>query len=137
MIFLHELFMQCLLPNVSMVLTSADATMDLCKLADMADKIMEGTMPTVSAICDTSTDALGVKQLCEEVAHIIDIISSLSSQSHHRSSSINSSRSRQRHSPAPPSFPSSDSFCWYHDKFREAACKCKDPYTWGNAYAGH
>ena len=133
--FLRELFMQHLPPNVRMVLASADATMGPYKLADMADKVMEVTMPTVSAIYDTSTDILGVKQFREEVAHLTDLVSSLSSQTRHRSSSRSSSRSRQRHSPA--RLPSSDSLCWYHDKFREAARKCKDPYTWGNAQAGH
>ena len=137
MSFLRELFMQRLPPNVRMVLASADATMDLYKLADMADKVMEVTTPTVSAICDISTDALGVKQLREEVAHLTDLVSSLSSQAHHRSSSRSSSRSRQRHSPAPTRLPSSDSLCWYHAKFGEVARKCKDPCTWGNAQAGH
>ena len=135
--FLRELFMQRLPPNVRMVLASADATIDLYKLADMADKVMEVITPTVPAICDTSTDVLGVKQLREEVAHLTDFISSLSSQTHHHSSSRSSSRSQQCHSPAPPRLPSSDSLCWYHDRFREAACKCKDPCTWGNAQASH
>ena len=39
--FLRELFLQRLPPNVRMVLASTDDTMDLSKLADMADKVME------------------------------------------------------------------------------------------------
>ena len=50
-------------PNVRMVLTSADASMDLNKLADMADKVMEVAMPTISAITDTHTDTADIKQL--------------------------------------------------------------------------
>lgn len=46
-----------------MVLTSADASMDLNKLADMADKVMEVAMPTISAITDTHTDTADIKQL--------------------------------------------------------------------------
>ena len=38
--------MQHLPPNVRMMLAFADATMDLCKLADMEDKVMEITTPT-------------------------------------------------------------------------------------------
>ena len=87
MSFLRELFLQCLLPNVRMMLASADATMNLCKLTDMAGKVMEVTTPMVSAISNTSTDALGVKQLLEVVAHLADLASSLSSQSSCRSSS--------------------------------------------------
>ena len=51
--FVRELFLQRLPPNVRMVLASADATMDLNKLADMADKVMEVATPTVSAITDS------------------------------------------------------------------------------------
>ena len=73
MSFLREPFIQRLPPNVRMVLASAGATIDLYKLTDMADNVMEVTTPTVSAICDTSTDVLGVKQLREEVAHLNDL----------------------------------------------------------------
>ena len=39
--FLRELFVQRLPSKVRMVLASADSSMDLDKLADMADKVME------------------------------------------------------------------------------------------------
>ena len=96
MSFLRELFMQRLPPNVRMVLASADATMDAYKLADMADKVMEVTTPTVSAFCDISADVFGVKQLCEEAAHLTDLVSSLSSQFRHQSSSRSSSKNSSR-----------------------------------------
>ena len=39
-----------------MVLNSADTTMDLNKLADMADKVMEVVTPVISSIAaDTNT----------------------------------------------------------------------------------
>ena len=44
------LFLQRLPANVRMVLASADVSMDLGKLADMADKVMEVAVPTVAAI---------------------------------------------------------------------------------------
>ena len=37
--FFRELFLQCLPPNVQMVLTSTNSSMDLNKLVDMADKV--------------------------------------------------------------------------------------------------
>ena len=46
--FLRELFLQRLSPNVRMVLASADKNMELHKLADMADKVVEVAAPTVS-----------------------------------------------------------------------------------------
>ena len=72
--FLRELFLQRLPPNVRMVLASTDASMDLNKLADMADKVMEVATPTVSAITDTRTDHSEIKQLREEVARLADLV---------------------------------------------------------------
>ena len=51
--FLRELFLQRLPPNVKMVLASADPAMTLENLADMADKIMEVSAPTVAAVYST------------------------------------------------------------------------------------
>ena len=48
--FLRELFLQRLPANVRMVLASADDSTDLHKLADMADKVMEVSTPTVAAL---------------------------------------------------------------------------------------
>ena len=45
-----------------MVLVSADTTMDLCKLADRAHQVMEVIIPTVSAIADIFTDAIGISE---------------------------------------------------------------------------
>ena len=59
--FLKELILQRLPPNVRMVLASTDASMDLKKLADMADKVMEVATPTVAAISDTHPDTSEVK----------------------------------------------------------------------------
>jgi len=47
--FLRELFLQRLPANVRMVLALADATTDLAKLADMADKIAEVAMSLLSS----------------------------------------------------------------------------------------
>ena len=59
--FLRELFLQRLPPNVRMVFASTDASMDLNKLADMADKVMEVATPTVSSSTDTCTDTSEVQ----------------------------------------------------------------------------
>ena len=131
--FLRELFLQRLPPNVRMVLASTDASMDLSKLADMADKVMEVATPTVSAITDTRIDPSEIKQLREEVARLADLVTPLTTRSRLRSTS----RPRRPHSPAPQNPPPADSLCWYHVKYGEAARKCKDPCSWGNSQAGH
>ena len=130
--FLREPFLQRLPPNVRMVLASTDTSMSLNKLADMADKVMEVATPTVSAITDTRTDTLEVKQLREEVARLADLVASPTTRSRRRSTS----RPRRPQSPAPQNPPPEDSLCWYHAKYGEAAQKCKDPCSWGNSQAG-
>ena len=133
--FLRELFLQHLPPNVRMVLASADASMDLNKLADMADKVMEVAMPTVSAIADKRTETSEVKQLREEVTRLADLVASLTTRSRPRSRSR--STPRRPHSPAPQNSSPEDSLCWYHAKYGETARKCKEPCSWGNSTAGH
>ena len=45
--FLQELFLQCLPPNMRMVLTSTSTTTSLKELAELADKIPEVAAPTI------------------------------------------------------------------------------------------
>ena len=135
--FVWELFLQRLPANVRMVLASTDSSMDLHKLADLADKVMEVATPTVASISGThseDTDTFEVRQLREEVACLTNLVASLSV----RSRQWSSSRPRHPNSPAPPNPPPpQDSLCWYHAKFGKAARKCKDPCSWGNSEARH
>lgn len=110
--------------------------MDIHKLADMADKVMEVAMPTVAAIsgtCPDHVETTEVHKLREEAARLSDLVASLTIPSRPRSRS--SSRSRRPRSPAPTTQPSEDDLCWYHAKFDEAAQKCRDPCSWGNSQA--
>ena len=56
--FLRELFLQRLPSNVRMVLASTDTSMDLNKLAELADKVMEVATPTgtVTHVSDAHPD---------------------------------------------------------------------------------
>ena len=54
--FVRELFFQRLPSNVSIVLASMDTSMDINKLADMADTVMEVATPTAAAVTDTNLD---------------------------------------------------------------------------------
>ncbi len=137
--FLRELFLQRLPANVRMVLASADSTITLDKLAEMADKIMEVATPVVAAVghAYTTESSVEVKQLRKEVAHLTDLVTALTA-SNTPSARRSRSNSRQfRSSPAPKdSIQSADSLCWYHAKFGEAAQKCKEPCNRGNSTAG-
>ena len=125
--------------NVRMVLASADASMTLDKLADMADKVLEVATPTIAAVSDARPDPppasstpSEVQQLREEVARLAARIDALNTRSRRRSTS----RPRRNSSPALPT-SSQDTLCWYHAKFGEDAQKCKEPCTWGlNKQAG-
>ena len=112
--FLRELFLQRLPPNIRIVLASADASMDLNKLADMADKVMKVATPTVSAITDTRSDPSEVKQLRDEVTCLADLVASLTT--HSRRCSM--PRPCHPQGPAPQNPPPSDSLCWYHGQVR-------------------
>ena len=81
--FLCKLFMQRLPANVRVVLASTDLSMDLDKLADMADKVLEVATPSIAAISDPHPDNSKVHRLREEVAHLTDLISSLTTHSRH------------------------------------------------------
>ena len=81
--FVRELFLQRLPSNVRMVLASMDTSIDLNKLADMADKVMEVATLTVSAITSTNlehTKSSEIEKLREEVAKLTDIVASLSTR---------------------------------------------------------
>ena len=61
-----------------MILASADSAMDLQKLADIADKVMEVTTPTVSAIPNTvHPQPSEIEQLHLEVKRLTDLVTSL------------------------------------------------------------
>ena len=130
--FLRELFLQRLPANVRMVLASTDSSIDLDKLADMANKVLEVATPVVATVSATHSSDSEVKQLREEVAHLADLVASLTTQPQCRSSS----RSHHAPSPAATNRPQ-ESLCWYHAKFGEATQKCKEPCSWGNSQAGH
>ena len=126
--FLRELFLQRLPANVRMVLASADVSMDLGKLADMADKVMEVAVPTVAAIpSSTATNSQDVQQLKQEVARLDELVTSLTTLLRHRRPSGHGrtpSPTRTNNPPKPVEL------CWYHAKFGENAKKCKEPCAW-------
>ena len=103
--FLRELFLQRLPSNVRMVLASADSSMDLDKLADMAEKVMEVATPTISAVSNTTdhTDHSEIKQLWEEISRLADLVASLTTQPRHHNQS--QSRPCRTASPAPSLHP--------------------------------
>ena len=113
--FLWELFLQRLPNNVRMVLASTDDTASLNNLAELADKIVEVATP---AVCAVQTPRLlsEVEQLWSEVTRLQGLVKSLSTQCKSRRSSTPTRQSSN-----------TDGLCWYHQKYGEAAHKCRPP----------
>lgn len=128
---IRELFLQRLPSNVRMLLASSPETVTLTNLAQLADRIMEVTLPSVSAVTSTplSTE---LDQLRSEISSLRQLVKSLSSPPARRRSP-----SRQR-SPTPyhSSFPPPSEICWYHRRFGTDARKCRPPCSLlGNVHA--
>ena len=133
--FLGKLFLQRLPASVRMVFASTDASTDLSKLAEMADKVMEVSTQSVAAISGSGSDSSDLVQLREEVAHLTALVKSLASlELSHRGRSPSCSRHSnhpQYHRSPSPALPTDGPVCWYHEKYGSAAKKCKDPCNWG------
>ena len=132
-LFLRELFLQRLPPQVRMVLASTKETEDLEALASLADRVVEVATPSVSSI-ETSQLSAEVEQLRTEITSLKSLVKSLSSLS--TPSQRKHANRRRTPSPAPPN--RSTDFCWYHSRFADKAAKCIQPCTWssGNSQAG-
>ena len=116
--FIRELFLQRLPANIHiMVLASTPDTMGLEDLAQLADKIMEVATPTIAAI-HTPQITSEVEQLRKKVAHLKDVVKSLSKS---RSSNTHTARGRSP-SPHPRAKPI---LCWYHERFGDNTRKCR------------
>ena len=117
--FLREHFLQRLPPHVRMVLASSKDADDLEKLAMLADRVVEVSVPTVSTL-----NTLEVEQLQAEIASLFNL-------------SQPALPRLRRHTPS-PSRPRTDGLCWYHARFAEKANRCQKPCSWsaGNGLAG-
>ena len=110
-----------------MVLASTPATVTVEELASLADKIAEVAAPSISAITPSQDLTADISDLKSEIAQLKQLFS----QPHRRPS-----RSRARTPTPAPTDPPQD-VCWYHQKFGQAARKCKSPCSWktGNTQA--
>ena len=130
-------FLQCLPANVRMVLVSTDSSVDISKLAELADKVMEVATPTIANLSDPALTATGissseVKLLREDVSCLTGLVESLTTRSRPRSLSR---LPRRVSSPSPPQ-SSHESLCWYHCQYGDHAQKCREPCARGLKHSG-
>ena len=130
-VLFRELFLQCLPTTVRMVLASSPLATSMDELASLADCVMETQLvanPTVSTV--NSTTSAELVQLQEEVQHL--------KQSLNAKRNPPLSCSSRGCLTSPPTSQRQSDICWYHQKFRDAARKCRAPCTkLGNTLASH
>ena len=130
-VLFRELFLQRLPTTVRMVLASSPPATSMDELASLADRVMETQLvanPTVSTV--NSTTSAELVQLQEEVQHL--------KQSLNAKRNPPLSRSSRGRLTSPPSSQRQSDICWYHQKFGDAARKCRAPCTKsGNTLASH
>ena len=127
LLILRELFFQHLLNNVRMVLGSTADTVTLQQLAELVDRIIDVAAPSESAVHTPQLSA-DVDQLRTEVTKLQRLDKSLSTRSHLK---LRCSPTPS-HSATPSRSPTSNSpiLCWYNQKYRKDAIKCKSPCDW-------
>ena len=127
---LRELFLQQLPSNVRMVLAPSGTGISLDNLADMADRIMDVSTPTVATVHAPPAPA-EVDSLRAEVRQLQELVKSLAF--HPRDSRRRSPTPARRRSPSPAHLPPSEdpTLCWYHQRFGDAATKCRPPCRQG------
>ena len=143
--FLRELFLQRLPNNVRMILASTSNTTSLDELAQLADKIVDVSSPSISAVQNPPPPQLGaeVDQLRTEVTRLQELVKSLTHQHHSRTPTRRSSTQRPstprsispRPSSSRSSSPATRSICWYHRNYGESARNCNPPCEMSNTQA--
>lgn len=125
---LRQLWMRRLPQQVQAILAS-QMELDLDKLAELADKVMEIAGPSQVLSCAApSTSSTILETLVQQVDQLSKQVASLSTnnrpgRSRSRSASAADRRSRT-------STPGAPKLCWYHKKFNTKAAKCIKPCSW-------
>ena len=134
-VIIRELFLQRLPANVRMVLASTRDNTPIEELAQLADKVMEVAIPTVSKVA-VKPSPPDFEMLQGEIAGLRQEIKRLQQAAHNQVP--------RRRSPSPHRYSSSpgtdhaSTLCWYHQKFGTLAKKCRSPCSYsGNDQASH
>lgn len=122
---LRELFLQRLPPSVRLILASSSDALAITDLAILADKILEASIaaPNIAspgpAIASVDDDLR--RQVSELTRMVSDLTATVNRQQRSRS------RSRSRKTNAKKGDTDATENCWYHEKYREKANKCRPP----------
>lgn len=125
------MFLEQLPDNVRAVLAVSDGV-DLSKLAQQADKIMELCRPSITAVSLADDRTRPASSAQGQIAELRSMIESLSNQiredrSRNRFANF---RGKRRRSSSCRRNNSRDGKCYYHAKFGSNARKCQQPCSW-------
>ena len=133
--FVQELFLQHLPVNVRMVLASTRDNITIDELAQLADKVMEVAISTVSKLA-VQPSTHNFESLQGEIASLRQEIKMLQQAARNQVPCCRP--------PSPHCYPSSSgsdhssTLCWYHQKFGTLAKKCRSLCSYlGNDPASH
>ena len=119
---LKQLFLTRLPAHVQQVL-AASGQNELDKLADLADKMLEVSVPAVNKIHTESGPATTHDNLQAQINALTQKFDQFLSTQNERDRSRSRSRSRSRQRV-------NSNLCWYHDTFGNNARKCVQPCQW-------
>lgn len=116
------------LPQQAQAILATQADMELDKVADLADRIVEVSTGPTSIYAAAAAPAPASSQLnlmMERIEELSRQMAALTSQQRSRSRSRSNSRSSRSSSPQ-------FKHCWYHKKFAARASKCIQPCAWNS-----
>ena len=126
---LRALFIQKLPAAVQQIMVTAEDSVSLETMAEMAERIIEVTTPQISNISSSATSAAAseISQLRAEVAELKNMMKNMSTGA---ASGRGRSNSRGRSPYRKQRDINKHPLCWYHHKFREKSTKCESPCSW-------
>lgn len=129
--FLRELFLQRLPNSVRMILASA-GDVQLSRIAEMADNIMEVCAPSLSALSQPHNS--DIADLRAEVSRLTGLVETLTTNRRppRRRSQSRQTLNRRRSSPA-----GGTGLCYYHQKFAHRARRCVSPCSFASSDQGN
>lgn len=107
------------LPHQAQAILAAQADLNLDKVSELADKIVE-LAPAPAVVCSTSTSAttLSMATLAQQLQEVSNQVAALSRQQRRPSRDRSTSSSR------------GSKICWYHRRWGQKAARCISPCTW-------
>lgn len=128
---LRALWMQRLPNSVQQILSvCSDDITESSKLAQVADKVYEGSQFSGSHLAVVEAGNSGIESLRNDIADLQKAVTEMQVNSLSTKTRNNRGRSRSRIRSRSPSTTRQNDYCWYHAKFGVRAHQCRSPCKW-------